>query len=70
MTGVVRADGDAVFDEETHYLQCFYYPEACTPADGPTEILPGSHLWPMQTTPRSMELHRVITGEAACCFQA
>ena len=51
MTGVVRADGDAVFDEETHYLQCFYYPEACTPADGPTEILPGSHLWPMQTTP-------------------
>ena len=62
-----RADGDAVFDEETHYLQCFYYPEACTPADGPTEILPGSHLWPMQTTPRSMDAPGGRAGTLTSC---
>ena len=51
-------DGDANFDEETHSLQCFYYPEEARVEDGPTEILPGSHLWPMQTSPRSMEAPR------------
>lgn len=26
-----------------HHLQCFYYPEAVGPEDGPTVLLPGSH---------------------------
>ena len=36
-------DGQSRYGPALHYLQVFYYPEACTPEMGPTEVLPGSH---------------------------
>ena len=36
-------DGQSRYGPDLHYLQVFYYPEACTPEMGPTEVLPGSH---------------------------
>ena len=36
-------DGGSQYGHELHYLQVFYYPEACTVEMGPTELLPGSH---------------------------
>jgi Phytanoyl-CoA dioxygenase (PhyH) len=36
-------DGGSHYGPELHYLQVFYYPEACTREMGPTELLPGSH---------------------------
>jgi hypothetical protein len=36
-------DGGSQYGPELHYLQVFYYPEACTREMGPTELLPGSH---------------------------
>ena len=61
-------DGDAVFSEQTHYVQCFYYPEACVDADGPTELLPGSHLFgSLQETPRSLTAPGGRSGELTSC---
>lgn len=36
-------DGGSQYTPELHYLQVFYYPEACSLELGPTELLPGSH---------------------------
>ncbi len=36
-------DGMSRYGPQLHYLQVFYYPEACTPEMGPTEVIPGSH---------------------------
>jgi len=36
-------DGGSQFAFDLHYLQVFYYPEACSVEMGPTELLPGSH---------------------------
>ena len=36
-------DGQSRYGPSLHYLQVFYYPEACTPEMGPTEVIPGSH---------------------------
>ncbi|MYD94160.1 MAG: phytanoyl-CoA dioxygenase family protein [Chloroflexi bacterium] len=36
-------DGGSRYGPALHYLQVFYYPEACTAEMGPTEVLPGSH---------------------------
>ena len=36
-------DGGSKYGPELDYLQVFYYPEACPPEMGPTELLPGSH---------------------------
>lgn len=36
-------DGGSRYTPELHYLQVFYYPQDCTRAMGPTELLPGSH---------------------------
>jgi hypothetical protein len=36
-------DGGSQHSHEVHYLQVFYYPQACTPEMGPTALLPGSH---------------------------
>lgn len=36
-------DGGSQHSHETHYLQVFYYPQACTLEMGPTALLPGSH---------------------------
>jgi hypothetical protein len=37
-------DGGSTHGPEVNYLQVFYYPQECTRAMGPTELLPGSHL--------------------------
>ena len=36
-------DGGSLPGPKLNYLQVFYLPQACTRADGPTELLPGSH---------------------------
>jgi hypothetical protein len=36
-------DGGSLTTPALHYLQVFYYPQACRPESGPTELLPGSH---------------------------
>ena len=38
-------DGGSILTPRLDYLQVFYYPEAATRELGPTEILPGSHLY-------------------------
>ncbi|MAE66574.1 MAG: hypothetical protein CMJ18_20075 [Phycisphaeraceae bacterium] len=42
-TGGWHRDAGAIYTPALDYLQVFYYPEACTEAMGPTEVLPGSH---------------------------
>lgn len=36
-------DGGSVYGPRVEYLQVFYLPEECLPAQGPTELIPGSH---------------------------
>lgn len=36
-------DGGSIYTHKLEYLQVFYYPQACPPEFGPTEVLPGSH---------------------------
>jgi hypothetical protein len=36
-------DGGSQQTPALNYLQVFYYPQACRPEAGPTELLPGSH---------------------------
>ena len=40
-----HSDGGCVPGPEAHYLQVFYYPQDPPPEMGPTEVVPGSHLW-------------------------
>ena len=37
-------DGGSQTGPRLNYLQVFYYPQACARENGPTELLPGSHL--------------------------
>ena len=45
-TGGWHVDGNYVFGPVVDYLQVFYYPQQTRLEDGPTQVVPGTHLIP------------------------
>lgn len=61
-------DGGSIYTPKLETLQVFYWPEECTDAMGPTEVLPGSHF--LRTKAPLMAHYGRIAGSVSCAGPA